>query len=187
MKKQLEETAEKLDKSARDNNILVLDNQVLVNKIRNRKSRRKRSDEDTDSDSEIEESSRKNKKETPKLRKAKNQLELEYIHLEEKMAELDNRLVKTYEGVKRLDEDTLTSQIHTVQDDGLVVYLRAEEDSPLLYGQGSLKLLQVIMNKAFRYELSLIPQTLIPFENVLFGWVFAVPCVTYLVEPIQFK
>ena len=31
------------------------------------------------------------------------------MHLEEKMAEINNRLVKSYEVVQELDEDTLTS------------------------------------------------------------------------------
>ena len=57
----------------------------------------------------MEDVSTRSKTENPRQRRAKNQLEVQHLHLEEKMAEINNRLVKTYEDVQDLDEDILTS------------------------------------------------------------------------------
>ena len=109
MKEQLNNMCQKLDQSVRDNTKLISDNISLTNKAKKRRSRKRHSEEESSSDSDLEDASTRRKTENPRKRRAKNQLEVQHLHLEEKMYEIENRLVKTYKEVQVLDEDILTS------------------------------------------------------------------------------
>ena len=109
MKKQFDNISQKLNQSAKENNAFISDNKALVDKVRNKKLRKKHSEDGSDSDSDLDDISIRSKKDNSRQRKAKNQLEVQYLHIEEKMAEIDHRLVKSYEVVQKLDEDTFTS------------------------------------------------------------------------------
>ena len=101
MKKQFDDISQKLDQSAKENNELMSNNRALVDKVKIKRSKKKHSEEESNSDSDLDDISTRSKTDNPRQRRAKNQLEVQHLHLEEKMAEINNRLVKSYEVVQK--------------------------------------------------------------------------------------